>query len=73
MNRLVSKRRSGALRQARELARSGRFRDHSGVTHALADAGLIDEARSWFEDTRFLAQLDALCALASGRASRATR
>ena len=69
MGHAISTRRGRVLKQARALAKSGQHRDHVSITLALSEAGAIDEARIWFEDRRFLAQLNALCAMAAERAA----
>jgi hypothetical protein len=58
-----ARRRGLALRQARDLAKSGRHAGHASITSELSAAGLAEAARDWLQDARFLAQLDALCAL----------
>lgn len=54
--------RNRILKEARRLARSGRFASGREIIEFLV-ARQISET-SWFSDARFLAQLDNICALA---------
>lgn len=56
--------RSQSLQIARLLARGGEHADSAAVMQALRNIGGIPEAFEWSEDSRFLGQLNALCAAA---------
>ncbi|MEH3147964.1 MAG: hypothetical protein PGN34_22090 [Methylobacterium frigidaeris] len=58
----LSRRRGRALRAARAIARSGLHRDHSSILPILRRNIEFRDAEDWFNDARFLAQLDGICA-----------
>ena len=60
--------RSKLLEQARKLARSGGYADHTTILPCLESQEGFAEARSRLEDRAFKGQLDRLCALARGQA-----
>ena len=64
-------RRGKVLKQARILARSGIYSDSASVAAAVCEIDGFKDARRWFEDARFLAQLSSLCALSQGNRSLA--
>jgi hypothetical protein len=63
-----STRRGKVLRQARALARSGVYSDPASIAAAVCEVEGFKEARRWFEDARFLAQLSRLCAMSRANA-----
>jgi hypothetical protein len=63
-----SVRRGKVLKQARVLARSGAYSDSASIAAAVCGVEGFKDARRWFEDARFLAQLSSLCAMSRGKA-----
>ena len=62
-------RRTKLLKLARDLARSGQHQDHHSIVAELHAAGDFFEAQRCLTDRAICAQLDRLCAMASGRSS----
>jgi hypothetical protein len=64
-----SARRGKVLKQARVLARSGIYSDSASIAAAVCAVDGFKDARRWFEDARFLAQLSSLCAMSQDKRS----
>ncbi|KAB1073433.1 hypothetical protein [Methylobacterium planeticum] len=54
--------RAKALNEARSLARSGLHADHRSIVETLRGNDILHDACRWFEDARFKAQLNQICA-----------
>ena len=59
-----ARQRARVIERARDLARTGRYEDHTGIISALVGVDGYEEVRNKIEGQAIRAQLDRLCTMA---------